>query len=530
MSLYNDERPRKFSEVLGQDLIVRQIKRKIVEKRFPQTVIMTGPRGTGKTTCARIIAKAVNCEDLKQDGEPCCRCDICRAIEENISPAVLEMDAATHNGVEDVRSLIEQSRYIPIGQKKVFILDEVHMFSNSAWNALLKTLEEPPKEVVFILATTELEKIPATVLSRCLRFEFKKITRQVMEAYVYDLCVKYQIGIEPGALSLIVSHAEGCMRDALSFLDQFIGCEELEEETVLDFLGIAPDALVFDILDAIAEGDAATAIGFVLESERRGKNVLAIVRSVIEVLVQATGVIAGGCLPKERGGEYCKRLKVFCSHVTSAKLNQLTGTFLQVYPLLQKNVQLTFLVHAAITNVVASESLLCRLESEIMLMKEKETDKSSINYEVVCDDLEAGNPSQVVAIPAGEQPVQITEEDVQQFGDVPGFSEYEADQGDNNRLSTDGSISDLTQDSEQQPVEDLLSAEDQVCSDTREQRLVEGDAVSFDEIISQFEKQSLTESPKTASDKEKVPVQTEENQNFTFDSFDFFLAGGSARL
>lgn len=368
MSLYNDERPRTFSAVLGQDVIVRQMKRKIAEGRFPHTALLTGPRGTGKTTCAGIIGKALNCDDLGEDGEPCCRCESCRSIEKGMSPAVLELDAATHNGVEDVRALVEQSQFVPAGRKKVFILDEVHMFSTAAWNALLKTLEDPPQNVVFILATTELQKVPLTVLSRTLRFEFRKIGREVMQGYIYDLCIKYRIGIEPGALSLVVTSAEGCMRDALSLLEQFIGCEELETETVREFLGLTSEEVIFDMLESMRDGDGGKALRIVEECERMGRNMLLVVKAVLEALSYATAYKAGGALPA-LSDAYCGRLKEFADSIPASRIGQFCGTFLQVYPLLARNAQLTFFLKAAITNLIGSESLLGRLEREVSCLK-----------------------------------------------------------------------------------------------------------------------------------------------------------------
>jgi len=446
MALYNDERPKRFGEVLGQELVVKQMKRKIAEGRFPQTVLATGPRGTGKTTCSRIIAKALNCENPLEDGEPCCECNTCKAIDKGASPTVVELDAATNNGVEDVRALVEQSKFVPVGKYLVFILDEVHQFSIAAWNALLKTLEEPPKGVVFILATTELQKVPVTVLSRCLRFEFTKISRETMSDYIYSLCQKYEIGIEPGALSLIVTQAEGCMRDALSLLEQFIGCEELETETVLDFLGLASDDVIFDVLMGMSRGDAKAAIEVIESCENRGKSILSIVKSILEALTYAAGFKAGGVLPTQ-SEEYLNKLVMFADSVTESKLNQITGTFLQVYPLLQKNAQLTFLLKAAIVNVVSSESLLCRLEKEVDLLKKQpvaavipssvaagvEPNRDSFVAPVV---EKTANPvvetketvsEDVIAFPpvvgTEERVAPVSAQVVDEFEDVPGFSD-----------------------------------------------------------------------------------------------------------
>ena len=219
------------------------------------------------------------------------------------------------------------------------------MFSAAAWNALLKTLEEPPEDVVFILATTELQKVPLTVLSRALKFEFQKIGREVMQNYICDLCAKYQTGIEPGALSLVVTSAEGCMRDALSLLEQFIGCEELETETVREFLGLTSEEMIFDMLESMRDGDGTKALCIVEECEQRGKNMLLVVKAVLEALTYATAYRASGTLPAMSDLYRC-RLKDFAESVPESRIEQFCGAFLQVYPLLARNVQLSFFLRA----------------------------------------------------------------------------------------------------------------------------------------------------------------------------------------
>ena len=362
MSLYNEERPKRFLDVLGQEIAVRQMKRKIAEGRFPQTALLTGPRGTGKTTCARIIAKSLNCENLGKDGEPCCTCSSCLAVERGTSPAVIEMDAATRSGVDDVRSLISESAYVPAGNKKVFVLDEVHMFSTAAWNALLKTLEEPPRDAVFLLATTELQKVPATVLSRCVRFEFRTIPKGVIAAHLSKICRERGIRAREGAIDLIARSSEGCARDALSLLEQFLGFEEIDEETVRDCLGLSPDDAAYDLLDAIASGDGEAAISVICACEDRGRSLLLLVKATLEA-------VSGVLTAKTGGGAACARQEALAGSLSEGRLSQISGAFLTAYPLLSKNERLSFYLKAAILSLASSESLLTRLEREVEQLK-----------------------------------------------------------------------------------------------------------------------------------------------------------------
>lgn len=542
MSLYNDERPKEFKNVLGQELIVRQMMRKIAEGRFPHTALLTGPRGTGKTTCAGIIGKALNCDNLKEDGEPCCQCESCRSIEKGMSPSVLELDAATHNGVEDVRTLIEQSHFVPAGKKKVFILDEVHMFSTSAWNALLKTLEDPPENVIFIMATTELQKVPLTVLSRAVKFEFQKIKREVMQNYIYDLCVKYQIGIEPGALSLIVTSAEGCMRDALSLLEQFIGCEELETETVREFLGITSEEVILDMLESMKDGDEAKALRIVEECEMRGKNMVLVVKAILEALTHATAYKASGTLPA-LSDVYRSRLTDFAESISEPRIGQFCGTFLQVYPMLVKNAQLSFFLKAAIVNLISSESLLSRLERKVSNLKGGFHSTGQVEVAAPVQMLEdntlpetdSGNPGigdtdrmfpengGTAGCMEGER---VADEGA--FEKLPEFEDYEGDSqetdfdGDQEGKSLEDAgegtleINDVsgTQKGQVIEVDELFRMMEGTCSS------VANDGSSTDNIV-QFNSQRKEE----PADQRYVT----EGEDDIFATFECYMAGGSAR-
>ncbi|MBO5488700.1 MAG: DNA polymerase III subunit gamma/tau, partial [Eubacterium sp.] len=218
-ALYRKYRPKDFSSVKGQDHIVKTLGNELQSNRIGHAYLFCGTRGTGKTTVAKIFAKAVNCENPGPNG-PCGECSMCRSIEEQTSMNVVEMDAASHNGVDDVRTLIDEIQYSPAeGKYKVYIIDEVHMLSTSAFNALLKTLEEPPSYVIFILATTEYHKIPITILSRCQRYDFKRISVDMIADRLRELLDKEGVEAEPKALQYVARQADGALRDGLSLIE-----------------------------------------------------------------------------------------------------------------------------------------------------------------------------------------------------------------------------------------------------------------------------------------------------------------------
>ena len=246
-ALYRKWRPSSFADVKGQDHIVQTLKNQIISQRIGHAYLFCGTRGTGKTSIAKIFAKAVNCEQ-PADGSPCGECRTCRNIAAGASLNVVEIDAASNNCVENIREIREQVQYPPTeGKYRVYIIDEVHMLSTGAFNALLKTLEEPPSYVIFILATTEVHKIPVTVLSRCQRYDFKRITVETIAEHLKELTEAEQIRVEEKALNYIAKSADGALRDALSLLDQCIAFhygELLTYDNVLDVLG-AVDITVF---------------------------------------------------------------------------------------------------------------------------------------------------------------------------------------------------------------------------------------------------------------------------------------------
>ena len=257
-------RPQKFSNLVGQDQLVEILKNSIVNNRLAHAYILTGVRGVGKTTTARLIAMSNNC--LKRDKnscEPCGDCDSCKSLRVDSNLDVIEMDAASNTGVDDVREIIENVKYKPLISKyKIFIIDEVHMLSKSAFNALLKTLEEPPPHVKFIFATTEIKKIPITVLSRCQRFDLLRIENKILTEHLLNIVDKESIDIESDAVSLIVRAADGSIRDGLSLLDQAISNQgvKIDSLAVTKMLGLAEREKIFDLLNKILEGNSIDAL------------------------------------------------------------------------------------------------------------------------------------------------------------------------------------------------------------------------------------------------------------------------------
>ena len=283
-------RPETFADLVGQEAMVRTLKNAFAADRIAHAFIMTGIRGTGKTTTARIIAKGLNC--IGPDGkggpttEPCGKCDPCRAISDGRHVDVLEMDAASRTGVGDIREIIDSVHYRAASARyKIYIIDEVHMLSTSAFNALLKTLEEPPAHVKFIFATTEIRKVPVTVLSRCQRFDLKRIEPEVMMALLQKIAAAEGAQITEGAMALITRAAEGSARDATSLLDQSIshGAGETTADQVRAMLGLADRGRVLDLFDLIMQGDAAGALSELSSQYADGADPMAVLRDLAEI-------------------------------------------------------------------------------------------------------------------------------------------------------------------------------------------------------------------------------------------------------
>ena len=271
--LYRKYRPKYFADVIGQPQVTETLRNELKNERLAHAYLFTGSRGTGKTTCSKILAKAVNCLD-PHDGDPCGECAICRGIDNGTILDVVEIDAASNNGVDDIRNLREEAVFTPAEAKyRVYIIDEVHMLSIGAFNALLKTLEEPPPHVLFILATTEVHKLPATILSRCQRFDFHRITPAAIAGRLSFVCQSEGVTIDENAALLIAGIADGAMRDALSLLDQCMGKDNhITEDIVRKTAGLADKSHLLKFTQMVMDKDSAGAIEIIDSLYRDSKD------------------------------------------------------------------------------------------------------------------------------------------------------------------------------------------------------------------------------------------------------------------
>ena len=301
-------RPTSFAGLIGQDAMVRTLSNALAGGRMAHAFILTGVRGVGKTTTARIIARALNCTGPEGGGgptaEPCGRCENCTAIAEDRHVDVMEMDAASRTGIDDIRELIEGVRYRPaIARTKVYIIDEVHMLSRQAFNGLLKTLEEPPEHVVFIFATTEIRKVPVTVLSRCQRFDLRRVDQDVLTAHFADIAGREGVTVSAPALAMIARAADGSVRDGLSLLDQAIalGAGEVGEDHVRDMLGLADRTRGFDLFEAVMGGHTAPALDILGEMHAAGADPAVVLQDLLELTHFLTRVKLVPALAKAPG-------------------------------------------------------------------------------------------------------------------------------------------------------------------------------------------------------------------------------------
>ena len=282
-ALYREWRPKTFNDVVGQEHITTTLKNQILDHRIAHAYLFCGTRGTGKTSTAKVFAKALNCLNL-QDGEPCNECEMCRKINEGLAIDVTELDAASNNGVDKIRDIIDDVKYPPQEAKyKVYIMDEVHMLSAGAVNAFLKTLEEPPNNVIFILATTDPQKLPITILSRCLRFDFKRINNNEITARLIKIVDDQNVLADERSLNLIARVSDGAMRDSLSILDQAIsmGNGNVDYNTVVSMLGLVTNEHLFNLTNAVIQRSVEKSIGIIEDVIYSGKDIYLFIKDLI---------------------------------------------------------------------------------------------------------------------------------------------------------------------------------------------------------------------------------------------------------
>lgn len=314
LALYRKYRPYVFDDVVGQEHIVRTLQNQINSHRVAHAYLFSGSRGTGKTSIAKIFARAVNCES-PVNGSACGECETCKRVQDSTAMNIIEIDAASHNGVDNIREINEEVKYTPaVGKYKVYIIDEVHMLSIGAFNALLKTLEEPPAHVIFILATTDPQKIPVTILSRCQRFDFKRIMANQIEATLHRYMENEKIDIEEQALMYIARLADGGMRDALSLLEQSISFyygEKITLDKVLYLVGAVDTEILFEMITAIGQQEVNQVLDLCDEVNRQGRSIRQFVTDLLEhcrnLLVAKTTKSGSGVL--DYSADYIERLK-----------------------------------------------------------------------------------------------------------------------------------------------------------------------------------------------------------------------------
>ncbi len=359
-------RPRTFGELIGQDAMVRTLANAISRDRLAHAFLMTGVRGVGKTSTARLIAKALNC--IGPDGQggptidPCGRCEPCVAIAEGRHIDVIEMDAASHTGVDDVREIIEAVRYAAVSARyKIYIIDEVHMLSRNAFNALLKTLEEPPAHVKFLFATTEADKLPVTVLSRCQRFDLRRIPTPMLAEHFAGICAKEAVDADGEALAMVAAAAEGSVRDGLSILDQAIAHADLDgggkvsAEQVRDMLGLADKSVQRTLFAALLAGDGAGLLQLVAAQFSLGVEPLALLRGAMDLTHRVTVAQIGGGAPDAVSAEEREALEGWAKALTAAQLHRLWQLLLKGFdevrtapdPLVAAQMALLRVMHAA---------------------------------------------------------------------------------------------------------------------------------------------------------------------------------------
>ena len=336
-ALYRAWRPETFSEICGQEAVTRTLKHQVMTGRIAHAYLFCGTRGTGKTTAAKVLSRAINCLNPR-DGDPCGECEICRALKQESSMDVLEIDAASNNGVDEIRDLREKIKYPPtLTRYKVYIIDEVHMLSTGAFNALLKTLEEPPAHAVFILATTEPQRLPATILSRCQRFDFHRISVDVIVGRLKAVLSGIGRSASEEALSEIARAAEGALRDALSLLDVCLSYTdgEVSGQLARDVLGTAGRAAMFDFVDALIDGDAGLALTRIDQVMRQGSDPQVFIRDTVAHL---RGVMLAGAISDGLAGlleitpEDAERFSAQAGRINADALDRMLGLFMKAEP------------------------------------------------------------------------------------------------------------------------------------------------------------------------------------------------------
>ena len=393
-ALYRKYRSQTFSQLVGQEVVAKTLKQAVEQEKISHAYLFSGPRGTGKTSVAKIFAKAMNCPN-QVDGEPCNNCYICQAVTEGSLEDVIEMDAASNNGVDEIREIRDKSTYAPsLARYKVYIIDEVHMLSTGAFNALLKTLEEPTQNVVFILATTELHKIPATILSRVQRFEFKSIRTQDIKDHIQTILQKENISSEPEAVEIIARRAEGGMRDALSILDQALSLTQGNALTAAiseEITGTISLSALDDYVAALSQQDVPKALNSLNLLFENGKSMTRFVTDLLQYLRDLLVV--------QTGGENTHHSSVFMDNLALSQESLFEMIRLATVSLADMKASLQPTIYAEMMTIRLAE-----IKPEPVLSEAVESEISALRQEVTRLKQELANvgtaPKQVAPVPS----------------------------------------------------------------------------------------------------------------------------------
>ena len=393
-ALYRKYRSQTFSQLVGQEVVAKTLKQAVEQEKISHAYLFSGPRGTGKTSVAKIFAKAMNCPN-QVDGEPCNNCYICQAVTEGSLEDVIEMDAASNNGVDEIREIRDKSTYAPsLARYRVYIIDEVHMLSTGAFNALLKTLEEPTQNVVFILATTELHKIPATILSRVQRFEFKSIRTQDITAHIHHILEKENISSEPDAVEIIARRAEGGMRDALSILDQALSLTQGNALTTAiseEITGTISLSALDDYVAALSQQDVPKALDSLNLLFENGKSMTRFVTDLLQYLRDLLVV--------QTGGENTHHSPVFMDNLALSQESLFEMIRIATVSLADMKASLQPKIYAEMMTIRLAE-----IKPEPVLSEAVESEISTLRQEVARLKQELANvgtvPKQVAPVPS----------------------------------------------------------------------------------------------------------------------------------
>jgi DNA polymerase-3 subunit gamma/tau len=416
-------RPRNFDELIGQDALVRTLKNAIDSGRVAHAFMLTGVRGVGKTTTARIIAKALNYKGPDGKSGPTTgstdNCSLCRAITEDRHPDVIEMDAASHTGVENMREILDGVRYAPTEARyKIYVIDEVHMLSKSAFNALLKTLEEPPPHVKFIFATTEIRKVPLTVLSRCQRFDLRRVDIPTLSEHFLNICKKEKVKAEDEAIQLISRAADGSVRDGLSLLDQAIslGGDKITTQLVTDMLGLGDRGRTLDLLEKALTGDMPEALKIMDEMYRSGGDPLVLIQDLLDFTHQLTKLRA---MPKAKNED--KRLATLAAELSMPTLGRTWQILLKGL----NEVQNAPAPHAAAEMIIIRLAYAADLPDPVDLIRKLKDQPASTNGQTMIASAPQRDYAPVARAPKGStqaalapEPQTITERAVRNLEDI----------------------------------------------------------------------------------------------------------------